>query len=251
MTYDAVHRVISTLAPRYDDTYGTVRTDTRYDQDGNVTDTCPPRQFTDGAASACSATGTFSKHSTYNAAGLIMAWSVYQGDTWSGAPAPVLETTRYTYDANGNELTIIDPNSHTTTNTYDPLDRLTKTTVPRDASHQISFQTTFGYDASGNRVLTSEPVQYVTYPNGAVNTGARNTMPTTGPSTRWWQPRTAPEHRSPPSARSATPIPKAASTSIPGSYTTRMATWRHGSAPAPSCPPPLSVQRSRTRTQSS
>ena len=54
--------------------------------------------------------------------------------------------TEYTYDANGNRLTILDGKSHSTVFTYDDLNRLK---TEKDA---LDHLTTYGYDVMGNRV---------------------------------------------------------------------------------------------------
>lgn len=53
--------------------------------------------------------------------------------------------TEYTYDPNGNRLTIMDGNGHVTTFAYDALNRLTSETDP------LNHTWTYTYDAVGNR----------------------------------------------------------------------------------------------------
>ncbi len=55
--------------------------------------------------------------------------------------------TYTTYDKNGNVLTVEDPNSHTVTNTYDLLNRLTKTV------DGVGITVKYNYDQVGNRTL--------------------------------------------------------------------------------------------------
>ena len=59
------------------------------------------------------------------------------------------QTTSYTYDPNGNNLTITDPLLYETVRTFDALNRLSTST---DANHGV---TQFGYDAH-DRILTAE-----------------------------------------------------------------------------------------------
>ena len=82
------------------------------------------------------------------------------------------ETSIYTYDDQGNQLTVEDPNSHTYTNTYDYLNRLS--TVEDPASNTATYgydnennltsiedpngnTTTYGYDGLGRRTSISSP----------------------------------------------------------------------------------------------
>jgi RHS repeat-associated protein len=176
--YDAIHRVIHSYAPRYDGTFRLLRSDTVYDQDGNITDTCPPREFTEAHSTGCTSSGYFSTHQSYNAADLIVASTRYLGyldPTGDVCPSSssytcTPETTRYTYDADGNRLSLKDGNGHLTRYSYDVLDRLTSTVIQRDPA--TSYTTSYGYDASGNRTWTEQPV--------GVGTGAstRDTLTT-------------------------------------------------------------------------
>ncbi|HEY6550331.1 MAG TPA: RHS repeat-associated core domain-containing protein [Solirubrobacterales bacterium] len=52
-------------------------------------------------------------------------------------------TTKYVYDGNGNTETVTDPNTHTTTNTYDAIDQLTKVKAPNGDITET------GYDSMG------------------------------------------------------------------------------------------------------
>jgi len=72
-----------------------------------------------------------------------------------------LDSFTYTYDANGNRLTVKDGNSHTTTQVFDALNRLSTST---DANSGV---TTFAYDPH-NRLLT------VTDPNSNSTSFVRN-----------------------------------------------------------------------------
>jgi len=58
--------------------------------------------------------------------------------------------TEYTYDANGNRLTIADGNEHVTTFTYDELNRLVSEIDP------LSHTWTYEYDDLGNRVSMTD-----------------------------------------------------------------------------------------------
>jgi RHS repeat-associated protein len=157
-TYDGAHREISRVQPRNDGTYTTLRTDTIYDPDGNVTDICPPREFTEGSGT-CSATTAYSQHRTYDSAGLLATNSTYRAST----TAP--NTTAYTYDADGNAATIVDANQHTVRFTYDLLDRKVSQAAPRDASTNVT--TAWNHDPVGNVTAVIRPA-----PSGASRTSA-------------------------------------------------------------------------------
>ncbi len=75
-----------------------------------------------------------------------------------GAPADH-ETnvrTEYSYDANGNRLTILDGRSHSTTFSYDELNRLESEADP------LGNTTSYAYDAVGNRVSLTDAEGFTT-----------------------------------------------------------------------------------------
>jgi RHS repeat-associated protein len=67
----------------------------------------------------------------------------------SSAPT-VRPTTEVTYDSNGNQTSVKDPNDNVTSFEYDTHDRLTKITQPATADHAAPV-TQFKYSAAGNR----------------------------------------------------------------------------------------------------
>ncbi len=72
--------------------------------------------------------------------------------------------TEYTYDRVGNRLTVTDANAHTTTYTYDALNRRTETRNP------LGYITRYDYDAVGNRtVLTDANGTVTTFNYDSVN----------------------------------------------------------------------------------
>lgn len=66
------------------------------------------------------------------------------------------QATTFTYDVRGNMLTALDPLNHTTTQSYDSLDRLTKTIQDAGAGG-IQATTKFTYDAMGNLRKVVDP----------------------------------------------------------------------------------------------
>jgi YD repeat-containing protein len=107
-------------------------------------------------------------------------------------------TTTYTYDANGNRLSITDGNSNTTTFSYDELNRLTEETDPLDHSWQYTYDelghrtgmtdanngtTSYNYDDSGNLIEIDYPGTYAdvsyTYDAAGRRTGMTNALGTT------------------------------------------------------------------------
>jgi RHS repeat-associated protein/uncharacterized repeat protein (TIGR02059 family) len=73
--------------------------------------------------------------------------------------APSGQTTTYSYDPVGNQLTRQDPNGVTTTNTYTPLNQLATVSYSGSAAHSVSY----GYDANGNRLSMSDASGNSTY----------------------------------------------------------------------------------------
>jgi len=66
----------------------------------------------------------------------------------AGSDAQTNVRTEYTYDENGNRLSLRDANGHTTNFIYDELNRLTRETDP------LNHNTQYGYDPVGNRIQT-------------------------------------------------------------------------------------------------
>ena len=137
--FDGIHELIEKLVARGDGTYTNLRTDAVYDLDGHVTDTCPPRQFTEGGSTTCTAQGQYSVHKTYDVLGRAASTTTYR--------AGVATTTAYVYDADGNVTQTTDAGGHLSTAQYDLLDRRTSRSVQRDASTWNT--TSWLYDASG------------------------------------------------------------------------------------------------------
>jgi len=74
-------------------------------------------------------------------------------ENYQAAVLPTVEInvrTEYTYDENGNRLTIKDGNGHITNFTYDELNRLTSESDP------LGNNWSYGYDALGNRISMTD-----------------------------------------------------------------------------------------------
>jgi RHS repeat-associated protein len=152
-TYDAAHRKQTQLVPRNDGTYTTVETAWVYDADGNITDLCPPNQFTLPAA-VCNTSSIYGTHSTYDAAGHRLTVTTFR------AAGGAANTTTTNYDADSNPVQVADPNGHTTNRTYDYTDRRLTEAVQRDAA--TSETTTWQFDPSGNVTAVTKPAGQVT-----------------------------------------------------------------------------------------
>ena len=136
-TYDAAHRRLTQLTPR-DST--SLESAWVYDADGNVTDVCPPNQFT--LPSVCNASAIYGAHSTYDPAGQRLTVTTYR------AAGGAADTTTTNYDADGNPIGVVDPNGHSITRAFDYTDRRLTETRQRDAS--TSETSNWQYDGAGN-----------------------------------------------------------------------------------------------------
>jgi YD repeat-containing protein len=148
-TYDGARRQVSQSVPRNADGLTSARTDTVYDADGHVTDTCPPREFTEGGRTTCTASGAFSKHRAYDVAGRMATSMTFRA---AGGPP---DTSTSTYDADGNPRSVTDPNGHPATTLYDLLDRMVSQTRQRDSGS--SNTTTWSHDPAGNVSAIVQP----------------------------------------------------------------------------------------------
>lgn len=160
---DAAGRMVRVDAPRS----GSVTLTSRwnYDRDGNVLDACSPRQFaasgesdtTANTPAGCTGTGRHSTHYVTDRTGRTVSETKFRMDGATATPI----VTSYRYDADGNTVSVTDPNDHETTAIYDFQGRRTSQSVPRNAT--TSNTTTWTYDDSGNVTAINEP--------GFANTG--------------------------------------------------------------------------------
>jgi RHS repeat-associated protein len=146
--YDGVHRLTEVDAPTNSSGGSTLKTGYIYNPDGKTTDTCNPREYTDGGQTSCVASPAYGTHMAYDALDRMTTKTVSRA-------TGVTETTGYTYDADGNQLSVTDPNGHATTYAYDTLDRKTSMTVPRDGTN--GYTTFWTYDPSGDVTSETQP----------------------------------------------------------------------------------------------
>jgi RHS repeat-associated protein len=149
--YDARHHETRRDVPR-NDGITTLTTETAYDADGNVTDVCTPRQYSEGGSlvtGGCPSTPQYGTHKTYDVAGRLAASSIYR----SGGGGTAITT--YGYDGDGNQVKVTDANGTATTSVFDLLDRKSSTTVPRAAG--VTNTTTWNHDPNGNVTAVVAP----------------------------------------------------------------------------------------------
>jgi RHS repeat-associated protein len=109
---------------------------------------------------------TMNRQRTYSYDALSRLYQL--SDTSAGSPGTLLETHSYTL--NGNPLSFIDANSHTTSNAYDGFDRLSQTTYP-DATTEL-----YTYDANGNTLQkTVRSGQTIVFTYDALNRASTKT----------------------------------------------------------------------------
>ena len=148
-TYDTGNELLTTTTG-----YGTATaatTSSCYDPDGDVTATVPGDGNVSSVAT-CSGTSPYQTSSSYQTAYLYDSLGEVVTQT---APvttaAPSGEITSYTYDAAGNEISLVTPDGITSSKTYTP-ENLESTVTYSDGTHGV----TFAYDADGNEVGTTD-----------------------------------------------------------------------------------------------
>jgi RHS repeat-associated protein len=91
------------------------------------------------------------------------------------------QSTQYAYDSNGNRTTTTDPNTKTTTNSYDALNRLIKIVDPENGS---THPTEYTYDARDNLTSAKDPRALTTqYQYNGFNEVTQLASPDTGTMT--------------------------------------------------------------------
>jgi RHS repeat-associated protein len=149
--YDNLGQTVSTTTPTGGTTCANETTSTStdtYDPDGNELESA------DGSGVTTS--------SAYDADGEV-CWSevaAVSGPSCASPPASGTDTTSYTYDADGNELTVTDPSGDVTTTTYDKDNRVCwseplSVSSPTCGSPPTTETTTDYYDADGNTLAVT------------------------------------------------------------------------------------------------
>jgi RHS repeat-associated protein len=154
-SYDPQSHVLSSSVERSASPLTWERTDNVYDQDGNVVRTCPPNSFANGTANCASSNSAYDKAATYDVNDRVATSTSCR----ASCQAPNVYTTTHTYDADGNETTVTDPRSVTTTSTFDLLDRKTSSTFSRGG---VPVSTMWLYSYSGDVLDVVDPAGKVT-----------------------------------------------------------------------------------------
>lgn len=130
-----------------------------YDPNGDQTASVAPDGNTSGVVT-CSTSSPYQTTSPYQTGYSYDSLGELVSETRPAtSTAPSGQTTSYTYDPAGNQLTSQDPNTITTTNTYTPLNQLATVTYSASSAHSVNY----GYDANGNRTSMSDASGNSTY----------------------------------------------------------------------------------------
>lgn len=169
ISYDSNHEERTRQIPRNSGGTTTVRSDHVYDLDGNLLDTCSPRQFspTEGNSSTCTSSGYYSTHQAWDTSGRLSTVTTYR------VVGGIANVATYTYDADGNPATYTDPNGHVTTYTYDLLgQKLTETRTGQGGLYTVGYT----YDSNGNQTSVTKPITSTTAQITAYSYDAANRL---------------------------------------------------------------------------
>ena len=156
--FDAVHRPVTSRAPRTRGAAPTLATRTLHDADGRPLTVCSPRQ-----TGACTASSTYATHTSYDPAGRATVLRRYRD------AATALDTVT-SYDADGNPVRVTDPRGTSdgavtdttfqTEATYDLLGRRLTLTTPRAGISR------YAYTPSGDLLARGTPGTATDNPGG-------------------------------------------------------------------------------------
>ena len=155
ITYDPQGNVLSKLVERQASPLVWGRTDNVYDENGNVTRTCPPNSFANGTTSCATSTSAYDTAHTYDVNDRLVSTVTCR----STCTSPNVFTSSFTYDADGNQLTSTDPRGTTTTVTFNLLNRKTSSSYTRSGT---AIATTWTYSAAGDVIDVVDPSGKIT-----------------------------------------------------------------------------------------
>ena len=141
--YDALDRPLRVTSPAGDQTV------TAYDADSNVLSVTNP----DGDKTS----------SAYNADDQVISTTDPRGHV-AGAKAATY-TTKYGYDADGNQVSLTTPLGEVTTWSYDANEQVATTTDARGnvtGATAAAYTTSYGYDPDGDLITSTDPLGNVT-----------------------------------------------------------------------------------------
>lgn len=154
-TYDPQGHVLSKLVERSASPLTWERTDNVFDQDGNVTRTCPPSSFANGTTSCATSTSAYDTAHTYDVNDRLATTVTCR----STCQSPTLYTTAFAYDADGNQVSTTDARGVTTTTTFDLTDRKMSSSYTRSGT---PITTLWWYSAAGDVLDVVDPSGKVT-----------------------------------------------------------------------------------------
>jgi RHS repeat-associated protein len=151
-TYDDAGEVLS-VTKEGSDGSNAAMTSYCYDPDGDRTATVAPDGNTSLTPATCSGSSPYQTSSEYQTGYKYDSLGEIVSRTRPATSAATDgQTTTYTYDPAGNELTSEDPTGVTVTNTYTPLNEVATRSYSGTSAPSVSYT----YDANGNRVAMSD-----------------------------------------------------------------------------------------------
>jgi len=142
-TYNALGQETSATTPAPAGQSAPQTTTTTYTAAGlPATVTYPPASNAPGAPNGVAAY-------TYDTDGNVL--------TVTNGTGTAASTTSYSYDANGNQTAVTNPDGNKTTYSYDSAGRLVSTTTPKTSAAPSGATTTLAYNAAGQLASSTDP----------------------------------------------------------------------------------------------